>query len=45
MAGSYLIAALAVIALNLSEVLAALGLIVRSAFALEPAMGAVSGLR
>lgn len=44
MAGSYLIAALAVIALNLSEVLAALGLIVRSAFALEPAMGGGLGV-
>ncbi len=44
MAGSYLTAALAVIGLNLPEVPAALALIVKSAFGLEPAIGGGLGV-
>lgn len=44
MAGSYLLAAIAVIGLNLPEVPAALLLIVKSAFGLEPAIGGGLGV-
>lgn len=44
MAGSYLLAAIAVIGLNLPEVPAALVLIVKSAFGLEPAIGGGLGV-
>ncbi|MFN2328151.1 MAG: alanine/glycine:cation symporter family protein [Chromatocurvus sp.] len=44
MAGSYLLAAIAVIGLNLSEVPGALVLIIKSAFGLEPAIGGGLGV-